>query len=246
MKKFFAIAAMAAMLIACGEPEENKPAGGENNGGGNTEETYVDPIKVDGDFADWDALDASKVVEAVGATDAYYAGLTKVRIYADDLFINILLESNVDTNDAEAMAVAYYVNVLLNADNNQATGGYAEIWTDAGVDCLMQGWIWDGSTVGSYDPGCYAWNGEAGASGWNWDVDGALVAEGSGLASGAGTVAKYEIKIVKDMIPLDLATPFTMGIGFSKAWDTYGLLPNAPVTEEFPGGAGNAAMFVVE
>ena len=63
MKKIFAIAAMAAMLIACGEEKpENKPnGGGNNNGGGNEEPAFVAAITVDGQFADWDAVEVEEL-----------------------------------------------------------------------------------------------------------------------------------------------------------------------------------------
>lgn len=249
MKKIFAIAAMAAMLIACGdEKPENKPQGGNNNGGGDEIE-YVDPITIDGEFADWAALNAADVLVAENVEGSLYPGLKVVKIYSDELYVNIYLESNVDLNDETAMAAAYHVNVLLNADNNQETGGYADIWTDAGVDALLQGWIYDGTQYGSYTPGSYAWSGEVGASGWSWNTDEPLVAEeNSSIATGAGTLAAYELKINKLKVGLPLASPFTMGVGLTKAWGNFGILPNAAqdATDGAENPNGLAPMFVVK
>ena len=45
------------------------------------------PIKIDADFSDWDALDASKVAETVCAEDAKWKALKKMRVYANDDYI---------------------------------------------------------------------------------------------------------------------------------------------------------------
>ena len=237
MKKFFALAAIAAMFMAC---DGNEQQGGNKPGPGNEDEpVFVSKITVDGDFADWDALDASKVAVAECATAPKYAGLKTVKVYADEMYINVYLEAYEDVEEG----VAYHVNLCLNSDNSELTGGYAGVWADAGVDYLAQGWIYDGTVYGSYDPGVYPWNGEVGAEGWSWSTTEGQVDEGNGVAKGAGTVLGYEIQLTREMTPCQWADTFTMGVSLTKAWGNFGLLPNADATEEDP--AGLAPQFVV-
>ena len=243
MKKIFAIAAMAAMLIACGEkPEENKPNGGENNGGGNTEEpVYVDPITIDGDFADWAALDASKVTVVTCAENPYYAALKTVKVYADDLYINIYFEAEYLTEGDDAND--FHIDVCLNCDGDETTGGYAANWTDAGIDFLLEGCVRTAGAFVDYDADAFDWAGEVGAEGWSWNAD-LGVGAGAGLTAGKGTFEGYEIKILKDLIPMNFGETYTLGVGLSMSWNRYGLLPNADVTEEDVKGL--AAQIVVE
>ena len=50
------------------------------------------PIKIDAEFADWEALDASKVAETVCAEGASKTALKKMRVYADDDYIWMYFE----------------------------------------------------------------------------------------------------------------------------------------------------------
>jgi hypothetical protein len=108
MKKFFAIAAMAAMLIACGDnKEDNKP----NNGGDPVEPEFVSLITIDGDMSDWATLDATKVVEATCAEgDVKHGELKKVKIYADELYINVYFEAAEPEAD-----VPYHIDLALTS-----------------------------------------------------------------------------------------------------------------------------------
>ena len=236
MKKLFAIAAMAAMLFACGDNNEEgkKPVGGDDEG-----EVFVSPITIDGDFADWAGLDASKVAVAENAEGSKYAGLKLVKVYADEMYVNVYLEAY---EDVEAGA-AYHVNLCFNSDNSELTGGYAGVWTNAGVDYLAQGWIYDGTVYGSYDPGVYPWVGEVGGDGWNWSTTEGQVDEGNGVAKGAGTVLGYEIQLTREMTPCQWEDTFTMGVSLTKAWGNFGVMPNATCTEEDVDGL--APQFVI-
>ena len=66
MKKFFLFAAIAAFtLVAC---DPNKPVNPDDPD--DPTEEYVQPIEIDGDFADWAKLDASKIATAKCPADA--------------------------------------------------------------------------------------------------------------------------------------------------------------------------------
>ena len=241
MKKIMTLAAMFAAVMmsftAC-SPDDTKPQdkpnteqdGNEDEG---KEDEYVSPITIDGEFADWDALDASKVATAECATEAKLTALKSVKVYADAMFINILIEV-----DADQIAAACPIDIYFNADNSANTA--ANNWTNqGGQDCLLEGGYFDGTAVSSFDPGCYPYTGAEDVVEWAWDVENPLIAEGSGLASGAGTVAKYELAIMTEMLAgvVDLADTFAMGITVSQDWEPVGLLPNADVTEDNTNGA---------
>jgi len=246
MKKFFAIAAMAAMLIACdGEKPENKPQGGGNN---NDEPEYVDPIKADGDFADWDALDASKVaVCELPAGTVKYDGLDKVKVYADENYLNVYFEFKKDLTDGDWVAFHIY----LNTDNDETTGGGDDDRTPNCSDWMMEGVFLDGGAYVNFDPALFPWASwaPAGEPGWNWTVLdegvegtsennwGAYAAEGSGIASGMGSGNAYELKVIRALIPNFDGDVFTAGFDFADNWTTVGSLPCVEATDENPNGA---------
>ena len=137
MKKFFAIAAMAAMLIACGDKENDDKKPG--NGGEPEEPEFVSAITIDGQFGDWAALDASKVVEAtLPEGETKHGDLKKVKIYADDLYINVYFEAAEPEAD-----MPYHIDLCINIDNDEMTGGYANVWSNAGVDYLIEGCVYN-------------------------------------------------------------------------------------------------------
>ena len=163
MKKVFALLAMAAMVsvVSC----QKKPNGG--GGGGNDpddEKEYVQPIKIDGDFSDWAKLDATKVSTATCVADAKYTALKTVKVYADELFVFVYLEW--DKEQIEAVPDVEHVpfHIYINGDGNAATGGYADEFSDACSDLLLEGSLFDGSAWQGYDPGAYKWLGEANAA----------------------------------------------------------------------------------
>lgn len=225
MKKFFAIAAMAAMLIACGDngEENKKPVGGEPE-----EPEFVSAITIDGQFGDWAALDASKVVEAtLPEGETLNSDLKKVKIYADDLYINVYFEAAEPEAD-----MPYHIDLCINIDNDEMTGGYANVWSNAGIDYLIEGCVYNENAYQEYAGEAFPWSGEIGAEGWSWDT--AAVVAGS--STGKGTFAGYEIQVTRDMLPLDFGASFTMGVGLSKNWGRCGLLPCNVISEEDPNG----------
>ena len=116
-------ALMAAVLMgfnSCQKPN-HRP------GGDDDEEEFVSKIKVDGDFSDWAALDASKVAVARNASTDKDA-LKILKVYADKVYLNIYFEFDGDqVVDREWPAV----HVYLNSDGDAKTGGYGDEFADA-------------------------------------------------------------------------------------------------------------------
>ena len=245
MKKVFAFLAMAAMVTFVSCNNKNNPGGGGGNDP-DDEKEYVQPIKIDGDFSDWAKLDATKVSTATCVADAKYTALKTVKVYADELFVFVYLEW--DKEQIEAVPDVEHVpfHMYINGDGNAATGGYADEFSDACSDLLLEGSLFDGSAWQGYDPGAFKWLGEPNASGWSWEKDGEnILASGSGLCSGAGIEGKYEIALVRELYPVGkLADNFSIGFDIQQKWETVGVLPNAAVSDENPSGTAPSLQVV--
>lgn len=246
MKKFqiALLCAAAISLVACVEPN---PEGlcevcGENPcvcEDGPAE--YVNPIDVaDGTAADWDALPAAFVATTTHAEGASMDGLKSVKVYADEMYINLLVEVNDDVVTDRAWTPFH---VYINADNNAATGGFGDQWITPDVDVMLETAIFaDGAA--QYNPAVFKWWGADGESGWLWtDPEnpgtadngwGALVPEGSMPIGAAQAVegGKIEIQLMWELIPANWADKFTVGFDIQQSWNSVGILPNAADAED--------------
>ena len=242
--KFALLCAAAIAMIACkpnNKPEEEKcPDCGENPCVCETE--YVNPIDVtDGTAADWDKLDAKYVATTTHADGASMDGLKSVKVYADEMYINLLVEVN-----DEVVTVRDWTpfHVYFNADNNAATGGFGDQWITADVDVMLETAIYADGAVNAYNPAVFKWWGADGESGWLWtnpEVEGtaengwgAEVPEGSMPIGTAQAVegGKIEIQLMWELIPANWAEKFTVGFDIQQSWNSVGILPNAADAED--------------
>ena len=237
MKKIFALIAIAAMVaVSCGKPDDNK--GGKNDNK-NEDEEYVAPITIDGDFADWAKLDASKMATATTNPDANKTALKLVKVYADELFVYVYFEWDKDQISHEPDVEHVPFHVYINGDGDTSTGGFADQWLDACADVMFEGFLTDGTNVVSYEPGVYQWVGEPNGSGWDdcWEELGDF----PGLTSGAGVEGKYEMAITRELYPIGKwANTFSIGFDIQQDWDSVGILPNDAVSEDNPSGHANS------
>lgn len=239
MKKIMMFAAMAAAVMvsfnACQKDNSNKGHHDDDD----DEPTFVSKIKIDGDFADWDALDAAKVSVTECTEGTKFTALKKAKVYADEAYVNVYLEFD------EAQLNKEYVPVHLyfNYDNSDKTGGYGDEFIDANADIVLENAIISGNEYVSFDPALFKWWGEVGGSGWIWSDPsitpaesnhwGAILTNGSGIATGSGKDGKYEIQVTREMIPnVTFADTFTMGFDIQSDWTSVGVLPNAPMDEQ--------------
>lgn len=239
IKKFIAIAAIAAMLFACGEPEEEKP----NNEGPNTETPepeepeFVSAITIDGDYSDWAAVE---VVETALPTDGTprYEQLKKVKAYADEYFICLYLEFDPSNNIRN-------IDLFIDEDNDPMTGhlnGNGK-WAE-GVGIMMQGSFYEFNAdytvqMGgkSWAPTVYMFGGENLANTWEWvDLGVGGVASSSAADMIDDTTAAVEIQIIREMIPMPLADTIGLGVILETAeWSSVGSLPQISAEAEFEG-----------
>ena len=249
MFKFALICAAAMSFVACTCPECGKkpcvcgqeevcPDCGENPCV--CPDEYVNPISVtDGSAADWDALPAAFVATTTHAEGASMDGLKSVKVYADQMYINLLVEVNDEVVTDRAWTPFH---VYLNADNNSATGGFGDQWTTADVDVMLETAIFaDGAA--QYNPAVFKWWGADGESGWLWTDPngvadetngwGALIPEGTMPIGNAQMVnGKIEIQLMWELIPANWADKFTVGFDIQQSWTSCGILPNAADAED--------------
>lgn len=221
--------------------------------GGVTPPAGVPEISVtDNSLADWEALPKDKVVSYECPEGASLLGLKGVAVYATEMYISILVEPNMD-DITDLSWVPFHV--YIDADNSDATGGYGDEFADANCDILCETGLWAEGEPYNYNPGVYRWWGEVGADGWDYWTDpsvthdasdfwGAIIGEGQ-LPVGASEYVdgKFEIQLLRELLATVPASGFTMnneefGIGFDiqQNWNSVGILPIGPDTEENPGG----------
>lgn len=227
-------AAPAELCELCGknpcecekEPESQEP-----------ENTY--PIQIDGEYDDWAALDPAKVVETTCSEAAKYNVLTTVKVWADEMFINVYMEFIEDSLDLSMVPVHVYFNV----DNSESTAPHQWI-NQGGVDVILEGKIYSEGSPYSYDPTLYSYTGEEDL--WSWTME-SVFPSNSNFGSGAGGDGKYEFSLLKDMIPGEFADVF--GIGFdiqTSSWSSIGILPNDVVTDDNPEGRAPLLLVAID
>ena len=201
----------------------------------------------DNSIADWDNLPENYVAEAVCPEDAALLGLKSVKVFADPLYINILVEPNMDDiTDLEWVPF----HVYLDIDNSDATGGYGDEFLDANTDIILETAVFAEGQPFSYNPAVFKWWGEVGGDGWAWtdpsvehdgsDFWGAIIGEGQ-LPVGASerVDGKFEIQLLRELLgtvhPLN-DTEFGIGFDIMQNWSSVGILPCASATDENPSG----------
>ncbi|MBR2224377.1 MAG: hypothetical protein IKP01_07870 [Bacteroidales bacterium] len=194
---------------------------------------YEKPIAVDGDFSDWNLLDADWVATAECAQETSRPALERVKVYADEQFIFVYFEW-----DKDLISYADYEWVpfecFVNTDGDSSTGGYADGFLDACSDVLVEGVLYPNGVLGSYNAYGYAWSGEPNGEGWEWS-DFELVK----FTQGAGVDGKYELQIDRAFLAsfgFPVADEFSIGFAILQYWDAVGLLPNSDISDSNPNG----------
>lgn len=250
MKKFFALAAIfAATMISFTACEEDKPVGpgpdetptdvceecGKNPC--ECEEDYVSPITIDGDFADWAGLDASKVSVATCNADAKWTALKTVKVYCDDVYLNVYFEFDAD-EIADLSSVPFHV--YINEDASAATGN-DQFLGQGGQDWLMEGFVFSEGAFCSYDPYLFDYTGAEDTVEWAYEE---ILPGDSGIGSGAGAGNAYEFSLMREMLMgVNLADTFTIGFDIQQSWNSVGVLPNTAISDD--NANGSVEMLVV-
>lgn len=215
-----------------------------------------DTISVtDHSLADWDQLPEDYVFEAVCPEDADLLGLKSVKVYADQTYIYVLVEPNMD--DITDLSYVPF-DVIIDTDNSDATDGYVHIFTDDNADILTEGALFADDAPYNYNPAVYKWWGEAGDASWGWiegavmhsdeDCYGALICEGSlPIGQSQYVNGKFEIRLNRELIPATWnSSEFGIGFGILQSWNYVGVLPLGVPTDENWGGYTNKLKVLVD
>lgn len=241
-----ALMAFAAVLFASCNPAQ-KPDNPGNNGD-DDEPTFVSKVDVtDNSIAEWDNLPAEYVATAVCAPNcSKWQGLTSVKVYADQMYLNVLVEFNEDIIVDKAWVP---LHMYIDMDNSPLTGGYADEFNPGDADILLEGGVFAEGNPNSFNPAVFKWWGNVGEAGWLWtdpsfdhdDADfwGALIGEGQSMVGASQVIGnKIEIQVLREMIPeFSFAETFGIGFDIQQNWTSVGVLPNADDDE-----AGNAVL----
>lgn len=192
MKKFqFALMCAAALaFVACDKKGEPTPTPTPDPEPEVPE--FVSKISTsDKSAADWDKLPAEYVFTTTSAANPVEnrSALKSVKVYNDKMYLNVLVEWDA-AKVTDLSKVPFHI--YIDADNSDATGGYADEFAVGSVDLCIETAILskgdDGVLVSNYNPAIFKWWGEVGGEGWLWhdpsitpdktNAWGALVGEG--------------------------------------------------------------------
>ena len=241
---FAAIFAAAMISFSACNKDDNA---GEGNGSNNVctecgedpcvcEPEYVAPITIDGDFSDWEKVDAAT---ATCTANAKYTALKTLKCYADAVYVFVYFEF-VDDEIVDRSYTPFHV--YLDADNSAETGGFGDQWTEPASEWNLEGAVFDADAFCSYDPGLYPWEGEVGVDGWLWGES--ILSSGSGIGTGAGAGNKYEFSLMREMLMgVEFADTFGIGVDIQQSWSSVGVLPCTDISDE--NAAGKAPLLRV-
>ncbi len=217
--------AVAMMSVSC-DPKGGDPIDDDDD----DDDVFVSLINVDGDASDWSAIESSKVAQTTCAEGVEWSALKTLKVYADQMYINILVEFD-ESKIVDKAWVPFHV--YLDADNSDDTGGNPDQFADADMEVMLESAVFAENEPNSWDPGMWDWASEAGTAGWGWTTGdetnnwGATVPEGSGIANSASKGNVIEIQILREAIPATFADTFGIGVDIQQNWSSAGVLPNA-------------------
>lgn len=223
--KFAIMCAAAIALVACkpnNPVEENCEVCGENPCVCVEDPGFVSMISVtDNSLADWDNLPAEYLVVTTHDEGCSKDGLKSVKVFADEVYINLLVEYNTEVvTDLSSVPFHLY----LDCDNSAETGGGVSQWVEPQTEILLEGWFYADGEPCEYIPELFAWSGAVGVNDWAWEgLTAAAVFSASQVVDG-----KVEIQLLHELIPGTWnETSFNVGFDIQRDWNSVGYLPNA-------------------
>ncbi len=198
--------------------------------------TPVASITIDGEFDDWAALEKGTFSQTFGDDEATHPALTHCKVYATAEKVYVYVEWDMEyIEDTSWVPFHCYINT----DGDATTGGYADQFSDACSDILLEGAVYAEGEICSYWAGGYPWVGEPNASGWSWAPDTDNIFPEEAPTEGAGIDGKYEFSIDRKMFAdagFPFADEFSIGFDIQQNWNSVGVLPNAAPSEDSPAG----------
>ncbi len=230
MKKFqFAVLALAAVaFIACKPKNDPKP-----NPEPEPEPEYTSPVTIDGSDAEY--ADLANVFVCNRPTTTEYMGLKVMKVYADEVYVNIyaefdteVIDVNEDLGDDEfsgAPGVPFHVYFTKDGSN-----GFTGQWnTPCGT--LAEGFLFEaGKPAEAYTPSAFSWAGEEPSGDWLWNEMSTQLVDASKIT---GTTVEFRVMV--ENLPFKAAGFVYVGIDIQKAWDSVGILPRVEDTTDEDG-----------
>lgn len=203
---------------------------------------FISKISVsDNSLADWDNVPAAFLATATRPDDAYDLGLKSVKVYADEMYINVLVE--IDDEEITGRAWTPF-HMYIDADGSATTGGYGDEFADAGIDIMLETAVFAENQPYNYNPGVSWWYGEVNGTGWEWCPEGAANDESdcwcAKVCSGDSPIGnsqyvdgKFEIQLLRELIlsPVEWGAEFGIGFDIQQEWTSVGILPTAAAVD---------------
>jgi PKD repeat protein len=188
-------------------------------------------IKIDGSFADWDALAANKLFTTTLPDTASLKAIKTLKITFDDNFIYFYVK-------LDSINVGSF-DIYINSDNVATTGNNSWLWKGVcGADYLLDGLL----SANLADDAVYNFPATAtDQTAWAWVNT--LPAGGGVITMSkpkivSGTVVEFEGKIVKELVTSQWANKIGIGVFVqTPTWDLAGALPG--------GGGSNFSLLPV-
>ena len=265
---FSCIALLGMLAYSCkpeatddGKDKDNQEQNNNGDNGNGEEQQPVDKslIKIDGDFADWEALPEGYVKTFASNPESKRQTIAEASFFADEscLYIKFTLNSNPDSLDAAHHD--YAIHVYLDADNDPFTGGYAGQpyeFADScdfakdhamGAEIQLEQTIWKGTKVPDpFLPTLHQWDQQypfdsdsddtdiqKKHGGWRaWTEIPALFTIGESAWDKDSRTMEIQVYFSSLALADDLpAETIRAGFSIERDWKPVGAIPNGPVTE---------------
>lgn len=252
MKKIFVLMIAAAMAFtACNKDPKPTPTPkpGPDDPTPDPEPQYVQPITIDGDFADWAKLPSANVAVAKSDAASPWDAVNEIRVYSDDFYVfyyieynnakigELLAAANGTKTNSEGVEEKIGLPIRLNINTDgEFTSGYPSYSLDA-YDFIIEGSLAEDGAWKSFDGTLHQ------------RIDGWKALQEGGLCTGAGNGNKYEICLPRDIfnaaaasssVPMLMADEFQTGIRFyTPDWGELANMPDGAVTDDNTKGWGH-------
>ena len=195
-------------------------------------------IEIDGEFADWGALEAQTFAQGINDPNSPWEGVEEIRCYASDDMVYYYIKFNTESlADAFAMEPNdMHLRLCINTDGEYESG-YTSYFLEA-YDFIVEGTFAEGGQFVEFDGTLHQRIG-------SWV---SLLEPGNGLVYGVGKGDEYEISLDRTIfneaanssdVPMPMGDEFQTGIRFYyNGWAEFSNVPNSDVDEEQGNGWG--------
>jgi len=232
MKKFsFMLLAVAALaFVACDKKKGNNPDQPDD-----PEPTYTSPVTIDGLDTEYASL--PNVYVANRPTETEYMGLKVMKVYADEVYINIYAEFDTEYIDitenlgdgefSGKPGVPFHIYFSKDASN-----GFIGQWNTPSY-VLAEGFLFeDGKPAEAYAPSAFSWADAEPSGEWHWNDISTQLVDASKITNNA-----VELRVMIENLPFQAVGQVYVSLDIQKAWDSTGILPRIEDVEDPESGA---------